>query len=83
VAKFVSRSIVVIILIQAVGCSSGINLWGPRGTMRQQQLDAAVYDPYASPDVGPDVEGSRPRDFQKPFAEPVRNSRPGNPLWGR
>jgi hypothetical protein len=83
VAKFIYRSIAVVILMQTAGCGNAINWWGPQGTMRQQQLDASVYDPYAEPDVGPEVVGSRPRDFQKPFAEPVRNSRPGNSLWGR
>lgn len=83
VARYLYRSFAVVVLLQAIGCGYARNWWGPQGTMRQQQLDAAVYDPYASPDVGPDVVGSRPRGFQKPFAEPVRNSRPSNALWGR
>lgn len=83
VAKLVYRLIAVVILLQAVGCGYARNWWGPQGTMKQQQLEASVYDPYAAPDVGPEVVGSRPLDFQKPLAEPVRNSRPPNSLWGR
>lgn len=82
-AKFIYRAIAVAILVQAVGCGYARNWWGPQGTMRQQQVEASIYDPYAEPDVGPEVVGSRPRDFQKPLAEPVRNSRPLNPAWGR
>lgn len=82
-AKFVFRLSAVVVLVQAVGCGYTRNFWGPQGTMKQQQLEATVYDPYAEPDVGPEVDGARPLDFQKPQAEPVRNSRPPNPLWGR
>lgn len=45
---------------------------GP-GTMRQQQLGATVHDPYFDNDLAPEVVGGRPREFQKPLAEPVRN----------
>jgi hypothetical protein len=46
---------------------------GPPGTMRQQQLNASVHDPYPEPNAGPEVVGGRPRDYQKPLSEPARN----------
>ena len=76
-------SVAVLILVQATGCGYARNWWGPQGTMRQQQLDASVYDPYSATDIGPEVVGGRPRDFQKPYPEAVRNSRPTNTMWGR
>ncbi len=41
--------------------------------MRQQQLNATFHDPYTEPDIGPEVVGGRPREYQKPSAEPVRS----------
>lgn len=70
----------VLLLAIAFGCRGGGNPFGPPGTMRQQQLNATVHDPYADADAGPEVVGSRPRDFQKPLAEPVR-SRFLRDLW--
>ena len=81
--KSIFRFIAVVVLVQVVGCGYMRNWWGPQGTIKQRQMEASVYDPYAEPDVGPEVVGSRPRDFQKPLPEPVRHSRPTNPTWGR
>jgi hypothetical protein len=68
------RSLVCLLLALApLGCRSVSNLFGPPGTMRQQQLGATMHDPYADNDAGPAVVGGRPRDFQKPLAEPVRS----------
>ena len=57
----------------AGGCASdGSFLFNP-GTIQQQRLRATVHDPYSDQDLGPEVVGGRPRDFQQPLAEPVRN----------
>jgi hypothetical protein len=48
----------------------------PPGTIDQQRSRAAIHDPFPDNDIGPEVEGGRPREFQKPLAEPVRN-----PYW--
>ncbi len=63
----------VLLLVIPLGCRNMGSLFGPPGTMRQQQLRAAVHDPYTEPDIGPEVVGGRPRDYQKPLPEPVRS----------
>lgn len=45
----------------------------PAGTNRQQRFEAVAHDPYPQDDLGPEVVGGRPRDYQKPVAEPVRD----------
>ncbi len=44
----------------------------PRGDIRQQQYRAALFDPYALPEIGKDLGGQRPREFDRPLPEPVR-----------
>ncbi|MGE0608664.1 MAG: membrane or secreted protein [Pirellulales bacterium] len=39
---------------------------------QEQQAAAQRFDPYPETDVGPQALGSRPRDYQKPVAEPSR-----------
>ena len=48
-------------------------LYGP-GTANMQRHAAEVIDPYSLPDMGPEVVGGRPREFDKPRDE-VRRSR--------
>lgn len=43
------------------------------GTIWQQRLRATVHDPYSDQDLGPEVVGGRPRDYQQQLPEPVRN----------
>jgi hypothetical protein len=62
-----------VLLLVFSGCRGYWNPFMPPGTMHQQQLKATVHDPYTEPDIGPEVVGGRPRDYQKPLAEPVRN----------
>ncbi len=56
-----------------VGCSLPRPWFAPPGPVRHQQNNASFHDPYADADLGPEVVGARPRDFQKPNAEPVRS----------
>ncbi len=83
VARMLELIAATMLLVHASGCGYTRSWWAPQGTIKQRQMEASIFDPYAEPDVGPEVVGSRPRDFQKPFAEPVRNSRPANAGWGR
>jgi len=56
-------------------CSSAVRkpaLFGP-GTAPMQRANAEVFDPYPDPEMGPDVVGSRPREYDKPRDE-VRQS---------
>ncbi|TVS19383.1 MAG: membrane or secreted protein [Planctomycetaceae bacterium] len=61
------------LLAICAGCQNAPPILGPPGTMRQQQLNATFHDPYTEPDIGPEVVGGRPREYQKPSAEPVRS----------
>jgi hypothetical protein len=70
-ARIVLLSVLLPLLM--VGCRYPTTMFGPPGTMRQQQLNATLHDPYAEPDIGPEVVGGRPREYQKPLAEPVRS----------
>ena len=50
---------------------------GPEG---YQRLRAQRMDPFPEPDIGPEVVGGRPRDFDKPPAEATRAGNPP-PQW--
>jgi len=65
--------VIVLLLAAFGGCRGYRPLLGFPGTMDQQRLNATVHDPYADNDAGPEIVGGRPREFQKPSAEPVRN----------
>jgi hypothetical protein len=82
-----SRSLMILALASALsasGCASGggWNFWGP-GTIQQQRIRATVHDPYPDPDMAPEVVGGRPRDYQQPLPEPVRNRIFVDSWWGR
>lgn len=61
-------------------CRSSNTLLAPPGTVQNQRFRAAVFDPYADNEIGPEVEGGRPREFQKPLSEPDR-SRLFQKIW--
>ena len=88
-----TRFLVLAVLIGGMGGLSGCgifykstqkpNILHP-GTVQQQRLAAVAHDPYADPDIAPaNAGGMRPRDFQKPLAEPVRNRWLSDSWWGR
>ena len=79
--KQVWRLAAAALLITALlGCRSDGSLLSPPGTIEKQRFNATVFDPYADNDIGPEVEGGRPRDFQKPLSEPDR-SRLFQKIW--
>ena len=55
----------------------------PPGSVDYQRTAAQLHDPYPDPDAGPAIVGGRPREFQKPLAEPVRNSWLWDNWWKR
>jgi len=68
-----SSVLLVALAVAAAGCTSGRpNLMHP-GDLQSQRYNAIAHDPYTDTDAGPEVVGGRPRDFQKPLAEPVRS----------
>ncbi|MCA9168548.1 MAG: hypothetical protein KDB23_12825 [Planctomycetales bacterium] len=57
-----------------VAPNGGVSMpdWSNPGTMAQQQQRANTFDPYADNNAAPEIVGGRPREFQKPLADPVR-----------
>lgn len=65
---------VVLSSLASIGCRGYRTPFNtPAGTFRQQRFEAVAHDPYPQDDLGPEVVGGRPRDYQKPVAEPVRD----------
>lgn len=57
--------------LAAGGCVSPPR-WLHPGPAPYQQRKAERFDPYADNDIGPTIAGARPRDYDKPLAEPNR-----------
>jgi hypothetical protein len=53
------------------------------GTIQQQRLRATIHDPYPDPDLGPEFDGGRPREYLDPLPEPVRNRIYVDSWWWR
>jgi hypothetical protein len=62
------------LLLTFVGCAANrpFRLFTP-GTVEQKRQRATVHDPYPDQNLGPEVVGGRPRDFQEPLPEAVKN----------
>lgn len=63
-----------LMMITSAGCQS---IQWPQffswGNVKSQRLYAAnVIDPYPVPEAGPNIEDTRPRDFNRPYSEPRR-----------
>lgn len=77
--RFSLLSLSALLLVATLGCAGQRPPWAPPGTVEQQRLRAAVHDPYTDNDLGPRVDGGRPREYERPLPEAVRN----NSLWER
>ncbi|MCO6459049.1 MAG: membrane or secreted protein [Pirellulaceae bacterium] len=76
----------IVAVLPALAATSGCGyrpFVGPPGPQALQQQNASLHDPYFDNDLGPEVVGGRPRDFQKPLAEPVRNRWLRDAWWSR
>ena len=62
------------------GCRSDGRLFRPPDTVQKQRSNATVFDPYTDNDIGPEVVGGRPKDYQKPLSETDR-SRMFQKIW--
>ena len=62
-----------VLLCAATGCAGRHVNWHAPGTIEQQRLRATIHDPYAAPDIAPEIDGGRPRDYIEPLPQPVRN----------
>lgn len=67
------RLLMLLLISITAGCNVPRVQWHNPGSTVDQRNSASLHDPYADNDAGPVVEGQRPRDFQKPFAEPKRS----------
>ncbi|MBA4107656.1 MAG: hypothetical protein C0485_18130 [Pirellula sp.] len=66
--------LIVVASLAAAGCSSAIRypkLRGP-GPAGYQRANAEAFDPYPLPDLGPPIDGGRPREFGIPRNEVER-----------
>jgi hypothetical protein len=63
-----------LLLPLAAGCAANrpFRLMTP-GTVEQKRQRATVHDPYPDQNLGPEVVGGRPRDYQEPLPEAVKN----------
>ena len=55
-----------------IGCGLDTPRLRAPGYIYQQQLRATFHDPYAAPDVAPEVFGGRPRTFWTPRSQEVQ-----------
>ncbi len=60
------------LLIIGVGCRNCNPLKSP-GSAEKQRIEATVFDPFADNDIGPEIVGARPKDYQKPHSEAERS----------
>jgi len=70
--RSICRTALLASLVATAGCRLTLPTWLDPGTLPQQQQRASLHDPYAVDDWGPPIEGMRPRNYQKPRSEPVR-----------
>lgn len=69
----VGSLLLAILLFGGAGCRSvSPPNWFHPGPAAYQQSTAERYDPYPENEIGPQIVGARPREFQKPPPEPVR-----------
>lgn len=47
--------------------------WSRQGTAEQQRARAEKFDPFPDNSMGPAIDGARPRDYQRQYAEPLRS----------
>ena len=76
-----------LVVLMIGGCAHTGWPWIKRpGTAQEQQRRAQKYDPYpASSSIGggPPMEGTRPRDYDRPYTETQRDYfQRVNPSWG-
>ncbi len=68
-------TILIALTSSLTGCMSGPGrqtVW--HKAVAEQQQEAVVHDPYANENIAPEIDGGRPREYQKDFAEPQRDT---------
>lgn len=82
-AKFAVLALTLGCALPAGGCAGYHPRFSHPGTIEQQRLRATIHDPYPDPDLGPNYDGGRPREYQNPLPEPVRNRIYADSWWWR
>jgi hypothetical protein len=70
--RIVQLALVALAAVSAAGCESPYMRWPDLyhpGTASYQRAVAERYDPYPSPDAGPEIVGGRPLGYQRPLTE--------------
>ena len=65
------------------GCARRPKIFSPPGSTTYQRYHATIHDPYPDRDLGPEVVGGRPREFDQPLPEPVRNRWLRDSWWSK
>ncbi|MHB8969293.1 MAG: membrane or secreted protein [Pirellulaceae bacterium] len=73
-------TIAVLVAAGLFGCRSDGRVFPPAGSVQKQRSNATMFDPYTDNDIGPEVVGGRPKDYQKPLSETDR-SRMFQKVW--
>ncbi len=66
-------AVLVLLVAGLVGCRADQSLLKPPGSVEKQRFNATMFDPYADNEIGPEVVGGRPKDFQKPLSDSDRS----------
>jgi hypothetical protein len=66
------------LLTVTAGCQVSLPRWLRPGTVDRQQDKAVLYDPYPDNELGPEIVGGRPREYQQQVPTSVR-SQPRGP----
>jgi hypothetical protein len=63
-----------LLFVGITGCQSMVGPnWGHPGSASEQQKRAIRYDPYPQTDMGGSTTNVRPREYEKPIAEPSQS----------
>ena len=72
-ARLLALIAAMLCLSMFAGCQSYRGDWLRPGPTEIQQLRAVMHDPYGDNDLGPTVDGGRPRDYEVPRSEAARS----------
>ena len=67
------RRLLLLATLLLCGCRNWMPDLGRPGTAPMQQRRATLHDPYPDPVIGPTVVGGRPREYQVPQHEGIKN----------
>jgi hypothetical protein len=76
-ARGAGLAVVAVLLAVNAGCGLSRPRWLFPGTVNRQQDRAVAHDPYPDNQLGPEVVGGRPREYQLGVPTPVRSQPQG------